>query len=145
MATTPAEQDPPILPDIPDPDSVRRRLAVVLTEAGILRAQLRVSTRLQRERERLTVAMPPLSPSSVLVTSQFTLGTFLGTRPYTSRSNASTISARRFGHWSAVITFVPSLKVIRSGMLSFQGFAVASSEVSFTRASRPFRIFWMPS
>jgi hypothetical protein len=52
MTTTPAVSD--ILPDIPDPDSVLRRLAVVLTEACILRAQLRVSTRLQRERERLS-------------------------------------------------------------------------------------------
>ena len=42
-----------ILPDIPDAESVRRRLAVVLTEADLLRAQLRVSTRLERERERL--------------------------------------------------------------------------------------------
>jgi hypothetical protein len=41
------------LPNIPDPESVRRRLAVVLTEADLLRAQLRASTRLQRERERL--------------------------------------------------------------------------------------------
>jgi hypothetical protein len=39
--------------DIPDPDALRDRLAVVLTEAGLLRAQLRVSLRLQRERERL--------------------------------------------------------------------------------------------
>src|SRR5262249_43941873 len=29
----------------------------------------------------VTVAMPPLSPSSVFVTSHFTLGTFLGIRP----------------------------------------------------------------
>jgi hypothetical protein len=53
MTATPIEHDPEILPDIPDPESVRRRLAVVLTEADMLRAQLRVSTRLQRERERL--------------------------------------------------------------------------------------------
>lgn len=38
---------------IPDPDEVRRRLAVVLTEAGLLRSQLRVSERLDRARERL--------------------------------------------------------------------------------------------
>jgi hypothetical protein len=50
MTATPCEQD--ILPDIPEPESVRRRLAVVLTEAGLLRAQLRVSLRLQRERLR---------------------------------------------------------------------------------------------
>lgn len=46
--------DPPdIHLDIPEPDAVRDRLAVVLTEADLLRAQLRVSLRLQRERERL--------------------------------------------------------------------------------------------
>jgi hypothetical protein len=38
---------------IPDPDEVRRRLAVVLTEAGLLRSQLRISERLARERQRL--------------------------------------------------------------------------------------------
>lgn len=38
---------------IPDPDDVRRRLAVVLTEADLLRSQLRVSERLASERERL--------------------------------------------------------------------------------------------
>jgi hypothetical protein len=47
------EQRSPILSNIPDPDCIRRRLAVVLTEANLLRAQLRVSTRLERERERL--------------------------------------------------------------------------------------------
>jgi hypothetical protein len=45
--------DPHILPEIPDADAVRHRLAVVLTEADVLRSQLRVSLRLQRERERL--------------------------------------------------------------------------------------------
>jgi hypothetical protein len=39
--------------NIPDPDTLRDRLAVVLTEADLLRAQLRVSLRLQREQERL--------------------------------------------------------------------------------------------
>jgi hypothetical protein len=38
---------------IPDPDEVLRRLAVALTEAELLRSQLRVSQRLTRERERL--------------------------------------------------------------------------------------------
>ncbi len=38
---------------IPDPDAVRRRLAVVLTETGLLRSQLRISQRLARERDRL--------------------------------------------------------------------------------------------
>jgi hypothetical protein len=42
-----------ILPDIPDPESIRRRLAIAMTEAAMLRAQLRVSIRLKRERERL--------------------------------------------------------------------------------------------
>ena len=50
---TPSPADHQILPDIPDPVTIRRRLAVVLTEAGVLRQQLRVSTRLERERERL--------------------------------------------------------------------------------------------
>lgn len=48
-----------ILPElIPDPDMVRRRLAVVLTEADLLRSQLRVSERLARERERLRRQRP---------------------------------------------------------------------------------------
>ncbi len=51
MATSPHTDD--ILPEIPDPDAIRRRLATVATEASLLRAQLRVSVRLQRERERL--------------------------------------------------------------------------------------------
>jgi hypothetical protein len=51
MTATPTVDD--FLPDIPDPESIRRRLAVVLTEADLLRAQLRVSQRLQRERDRL--------------------------------------------------------------------------------------------
>ncbi len=42
-----------ILPDVPSSESVRLRLATVVTEAGLLRAQLRVSRRLERERERL--------------------------------------------------------------------------------------------
>jgi hypothetical protein len=48
-----------ILPDlIPDPDMVRRRLAVALTEADLLRSLLRVSERLARERERLRQQRP---------------------------------------------------------------------------------------
>jgi precorrin-6B methylase 1 len=43
---------------IPDPDTVRRRLAVVLTEADLLRSQLRVSERLTRERKRLRRQRP---------------------------------------------------------------------------------------
>jgi hypothetical protein len=38
---------------IPEPEEVRRRLAVVLTEADLLRSQLRVSERLAQERDRL--------------------------------------------------------------------------------------------
>ena len=42
-----------LLDFIPEPDEVRRRLAVVLTEADLLRSQLRVSERLAQERDRL--------------------------------------------------------------------------------------------
>jgi hypothetical protein len=45
--------DAAILTDFPDAEAVRRRLAVVLTEADLLRSQLRVSVRIERERERL--------------------------------------------------------------------------------------------
>jgi hypothetical protein len=38
---------------IPDPDSVRRRLAVLITETDVLRRQLAVSEKLARGRERL--------------------------------------------------------------------------------------------
>jgi hypothetical protein len=54
-AITPTSPD--ILADVPDPDTIRRRLAVVTTEANLLRSQLRVSKRLQRERERLRELM----------------------------------------------------------------------------------------
>ena len=37
---------------IPDPDNVRRRLAVATTEADLLPLAVRVSQRLARERER---------------------------------------------------------------------------------------------
>jgi precorrin-6B methylase 1 len=48
-----------VLPDlIPDVGTVRRRLAVVLTEADLLRSQLRVSERLTREQERLRRQRP---------------------------------------------------------------------------------------
>jgi len=43
---------------IPDPDSIRRRLAVVVTEADLLRSQLRISEKLSRERERLRLQQP---------------------------------------------------------------------------------------
>lgn len=49
----------PILADlVPDPDTVRRRLAIVLTEADLLRSQLKVSERLARERARLNRQQP---------------------------------------------------------------------------------------
>jgi hypothetical protein len=47
--------DPPPSELIPDPDVVRQRLAIVLTEAALLRAQLRVCKRAQKERERSRV------------------------------------------------------------------------------------------
>ena len=55
--------------DIPDADAIRTRLAVVLTEANVLRRQLRVSVRADRERERLgrLGAGVPDSPKSVAV------------------------------------------------------------------------------
>lgn len=47
-------QDHMILTDIiPDVDSIRRRLAIVLTEACLLRSQLRLSRKLQLEQDRL--------------------------------------------------------------------------------------------
>jgi hypothetical protein len=51
--TTEAQSQPDILPNIPDAESIQQQLAVVTTEASLLRAQLRVSKRLQRERARL--------------------------------------------------------------------------------------------
>ena len=50
MAGRPDHQ---IAPEIPDETTIRRRLAVVLTEADVLRSQLRVSACLRQERERL--------------------------------------------------------------------------------------------
>ena len=42
-----------MLPEIPDPDEVRRQLAIALTAADLLKQQLRVSARAAQERERL--------------------------------------------------------------------------------------------
>jgi hypothetical protein len=55
------------------------------------------------DRLRRRAAEPPPigSPFSLLTTSHFTAGMFFGTRPYTSRSNSSLISARRFVHCAA--------------------------------------------
>src|SRR5262245_33573947 len=57
---------------------------------------------------RPTTGYLPISPFVELTTDQATLGTLRGTRPITSRSNASTICGRRsFHHVSAVVTFFP--------------------------------------
>lgn len=45
--------DSDIIPDLPNADELRRRLAVVLTEAGVLRKQIKVAAFLERERARL--------------------------------------------------------------------------------------------
>jgi hypothetical protein len=44
---------PPLLDSIPDPETIRHRLAAVVTEAALLRAQLKVSVRSAQARERL--------------------------------------------------------------------------------------------
>lgn len=68
MPPTPAAHCP--LFDIPNADAIRTRLAVVLTEANVLRRQLRVSLRAERERERLRrlAAHGPDTPQPVAVT-----------------------------------------------------------------------------
>jgi hypothetical protein len=58
-----------ILPDIPDAESIRQRLAVVTTEASLLRAQLRVSKRLERERERLRALVQKEGEEEAALTS----------------------------------------------------------------------------
>ncbi len=58
---------------------------------------------------------PPTVDSTVRVTDHVTLGTFFGTRPSTSRSKSSTISARRLDHIAAVVTLRPSFIVRISG------------------------------
>jgi hypothetical protein len=45
--------DHEIMSQIPDTEALRRRLAVLVTEANVLRAQLRVSVRADQERDRL--------------------------------------------------------------------------------------------
>jgi hypothetical protein len=52
-ATAPSVPDDPELTSIPSVDFVRLRLAVVSTEAALLRTQLNLSKRAQKERERL--------------------------------------------------------------------------------------------
>jgi hypothetical protein len=42
-----------ILSEVPDPEAIALRLAVVSTERQLLKAQLKVSNRAARERERL--------------------------------------------------------------------------------------------
>src|SRR3954453_23798424 len=59
---------------------------------------------------------PPTTNLSVRATFQLTFGTLAGTRPSTSRSNASTISGlRSFHQASAVATFLPLSRVSGSG------------------------------
>src|SRR6266566_7109124 len=79
----------------------------------------------------------------VLVTSQVTLGTFFGTRPYTSRSKSSWISARRAFHCLTVVTLLPFFIVMSSG--SGYLFAVASSKVVWLFGSAPRRRALIPS
>jgi hypothetical protein len=52
-AATDSDNDHLICPETPDSETIRRRLAVVITEADVLRAQLKVSMRAERERDRL--------------------------------------------------------------------------------------------
>jgi hypothetical protein len=54
----------PILPEIPSLDEIRKRLAVAATEASLLRAQLRVSARLERERQRLRLLVNKEVPNA---------------------------------------------------------------------------------
>jgi hypothetical protein len=42
-----------IAPETPNVEAIRNRLAVVMTEAALLKAQLRFCKRLEQERERL--------------------------------------------------------------------------------------------
>jgi hypothetical protein len=61
-----AESDPTSLPAlIPPPAVIRARLAVVLTEADVLRRQLRVSVRAAKESDRLQRQSAPGSPEEV--------------------------------------------------------------------------------
>ena len=60
----------------------------------------------------------PTVAFTVLVTVHVTFGTFLGTRPSTSRSKSSTISGRRcFHHIAGVVTFLPFFSVRTSGRI----------------------------
>src|SRR5690606_34634513 len=60
--------------------------------------------------------MRPTRSLSTISTFQVTLGTFSGTRPYTSRSNTSTIPGLRvFHHIPGVVTFFPLLVTNISG------------------------------
>ncbi len=53
-----ATEPPPILtPSIPPAEEVRKRLAVVLTEADLLRKLLRLAVRHEREAARLADAL----------------------------------------------------------------------------------------
>jgi hypothetical protein len=48
----PSPFQPPILDAVPKPQTVRERLGQVLREANLLRAMLRLSERVEREREQ---------------------------------------------------------------------------------------------
>src|SRR5262245_61445845 len=70
---------------------------------------------------------PPAGAAFAGATSHVTLGTSLGTRPYTSASKYSTISGRRSVHQaSGVVTGLRALVTIISGRWG-QGLALASS------------------
>ncbi len=68
----------------------------------------------------------PTFSASEAVTVQLTPGAPTGTRPRTSRSKPSTISARRLGHIAGVVTRRPSFMTRGSGQ-SGKGLALASS------------------
>lgn len=55
-----------LIPTVPDPGIIRERLALLMTEAALLRRQLRLSNRAERERDRLRelIAHPEASHAS---------------------------------------------------------------------------------
>ena len=73
-----------------------------------------------------TTRRPPIVPVSVAATLHATRGAFFGTRPITSRSNSSTISARRRAQRRGVVTRCPFFSVSSGGRFG-NGFAFDSS------------------
>ncbi|PYP75128.1 MAG: hypothetical protein DMD35_22315 [Gemmatimonadetes bacterium] len=69
---------------------------------------------------------PPIVPVSVAVTAHVTFGASFGTRPITSRSKSSTISARRRVQSRGVVTRCPFFSTSRGGRFG-NGLAFASS------------------